>query len=107
MVAQPDDATHNVKPDKAGTITGAPDLGFDRMQPQAQCSQLLLDSQPGPLQRFGVIGKQGAIIDITQIGANSCKSSNCMIEIIQMKIGQILASEVADWEAPRPFQWRE
>jgi hypothetical protein len=35
VVAQADDATHNVKPDKAGTITGAPDLGFDRMKPQA------------------------------------------------------------------------
>ena len=104
MVAQSDDATHNVKPDKTGTIQGAPDLGFYRVKPQTQCSQILLNSQLGPLQMFGVICEQGAIIDITKIGTNPRKRSNRMIEIIEMKIGQILAGEVADRQASRPLQ---
>ena len=91
VVAHPQSAWPHHKTHEAGAIAAAADLGFHRMGSQPQGRQLGLQPAAGALQWLGVVGKQGQIIHVAQLGAHARQGAERVIKRIEVQIGQELA----------------
>ena len=106
VVAQANAAADQVKTYEAGPSGGAANLRFAGMKSQAQGVQLSAQHRQGVAQRLGVISEQGQIIHIAQVGTHPRQASQVMVDGVEVEIGQELAGEVADRQAPGPLQRR-
>ena len=104
VIAHPQPARPHHKAHETGAVAAAADLGLDRMGTQTQRRQLGIQPEAGTVQGLGVIGEQGEIIHIAQVGAHTGQGAEGVIDGVEVQVGEKLTGEIADRQTARSLQ---
>ena len=107
VVAHAHPARNHAKAHEAHAMAGLAKLALDRVQPQPQLFQLGFHRAPCLAEGLQVVGEEGHIIHVAQVGGDARQVGEMVVESIEVEIGEELAGEVADGQAAGALQRRE
>ena len=107
VIAQADPTADDAKTNNAGAASRGKEPGFAGVEAQAQSAEFASRHIQRLEERLWPIRKESQIIHIAQAHPHSREAAQLMVKTIKVEVGQKLAGEVADGQAPETLQWGE
>jgi len=105
VIAQADPTADDAKTNNAGAASRGKEPGFAGVEAQAQSAEFASRHIQRLEERLWPIRKESQIIHIAQAHPHSREAAQLMVKTIKVEVGQKLAGEVADGQAPGTLPW--